>query len=54
VKVYNKDVELSDLPGGFPQHDHAGKDFTAEDFNRLRVEIRPVATKLDDEVSLDR
>jgi hypothetical protein len=54
VKAYNEDVELSDLPGGFPQHDHAGKYFTTEDFNRLQIETRPVATKLAKEVSLDR
>jgi hypothetical protein len=54
VKAYNEDVELSDLPGVFPQHDHAGKDFTTEDFNRLRIETQPVATKLAEEVSLDR
>jgi hypothetical protein len=54
AKEYNEDLEVSELAGGFPQHNVEGNFFTKDDYNRLRRETRPVATKLAHEVNLDR
>ena len=54
AKAYNEDLDMAELTGGFPQHNYEGKEFTSKDFNRLRIETRPIATKLAEEVNLER
>ena len=54
AKAYNEDMDASELTGGFPQLNFDGKEFTKDDYTRLRKETRSVATKLALEVNLDR
>ena len=54
AKAYNEDMDVSELADGFPELNSDGKAFTRDDYTRLRKETRSVATKLAQEVNLDR